>query len=68
LQDTPLLDSALVMARTLSKEKVGRFHTVAKLNIERAGAGALDPTYLAHYVEAFAFWDMDRLVGVIETG
>jgi hypothetical protein len=47
---------------------VGRFHTVAKLNIERVGAGALDPTYLAHYVEAFAFWDMDRLVGVIETG
>lgn len=59
------MDSALIIASHLQREKIGKMYGSIKNKLE------IEDTkhpYFPHYVEAFAAWDMNKLIELIEKG
>lgn len=60
-----MIDSALVIASNLPKEKVGYiFQKVSNYILN----GEIEQIYFNHYIEALSNWDMDKLVSIIYEG
>jgi len=49
----------------LPKDKVGRIFSKVLAKIQK---GEIDEIYFGHYIEAFASWDMDKLIDIIVKG
>jgi hypothetical protein len=60
-----MMDSALVIARHLPKDKVGRLFGRIKTKLEIEDT---KQPHFRHYVEALAAWDMNKLIEMIEKG
>nr|CAD2173313.1 unnamed protein product [Meloidogyne enterolobii] len=63
--DSAIMDSALVIASQLPKDKVGRMFLCIKNKIEEDN---VNQQHFLHYVEALAAWDMNKLISIIEIG
>ena len=63
--DMSLMDSALVIARHLPKDKIGRLFGRVKQKLEQEDT---KQPHFPHYVEALAAWDMNKLIEIIEKG
>ncbi|KAL7073029.1 hypothetical protein ACQ4LE_007869 [Meloidogyne hapla] len=63
--DSALMDSALVIASQLPKDKIGRMFFRIKNKIEEED---VNQQHFLHYVEALAAWDMNKLISIIEIG
>jgi len=59
------MDSALVIASQLPKDKIGRMFFRIKNKIEEDN---VNQQHFLHYVEALAAWDMNKLISIREIG
>lgn len=59
------MESALVIASQLPKDKIGRMFFRIKNKIEEED---INQQRFLHYVEALAAWDMNKLISIIELG
>src|SRR4051812_33632649 len=64
-KDTILVESALVIASHLTRDKVGRMYGQALAKIQN---GDIDDPYFGHYLEAFASWDLGKLLELVHDG
>jgi len=65
-KDTPLRESALVIASHLARDRVEKKlfnHVLAKIQF-----GDLSDRYFAHYLDAFANWDVVKLLEIVMIG
>ncbi|KAF7640319.1 hypothetical protein Mgra_00000139 [Meloidogyne graminicola] len=63
--DAEIMESALVIASQLPKDKIGRMFFRIKNKIEEED---INQQRFLHYVEALAAWDMNKLISIIELG
>ena len=59
------MESTLVMAKFLPREKIGRMLKLAVANLEKKDVSQI---YFSHYLEGLLFWDANNLITMIESG
>uniref|UniRef100_A0A914DHM9 Condensin-2 complex subunit G2 n=1 Tax=Acrobeloides nanus TaxID=290746 RepID=A0A914DHM9_9BILA len=64
-RNTVLMESALVIGSLLPEKKSDACYSVVHNMIE---SGDLDSDFMPHYIEAYATWDMNKMIEIIYNG